>query len=85
LILLDLMMPGMDGFEFVAELRQREDWRAIPVVVITARSLTPEDHARLNGSVERILRKDAADSAALLAEVRDLVRTLLRAPAAAGR
>src|SRR5438067_1097627 len=48
LILLDLMMPGMDGFEFVAELRQREDWRAIPVVVITARSLTPEDHARLN-------------------------------------
>ena len=83
LILLDLMMPELDGFEVVAALRRREEWRAIPVVVITARTLTPEDHARLNGSVERILRKGAADGAALLAEVRDLVRGLLRAPAAA--
>ena len=61
----------------MAALRRNAAWRAIPVVVITARALTPEDHARLNGSVERILQKGAADSAALLPEVRDLVRTLL--------
>jgi PAS domain S-box-containing protein len=83
LILLDLMMPEMDGFEFVSALRRREEWRAIPIVVITARSLTPEDHEQLNGYVENILQKGAADSTALLAEVRDLVRSLLRAPAAA--
>jgi CheY-like chemotaxis protein len=83
LILLDLMMPEMDGFEFVSALRRREEWRAIPIVVITARSLTPEDHEQLNGYVENILQKGAADSTALLAEVRDLVRTYLRAPTAA--
>ena len=39
-ILLDLMMPEMDGFEFAAEFRRHEAWRAIPIIVITARDLT---------------------------------------------
>ena len=56
-IILDLMMPKMDGFEFLAELRERTDWQAIPVVVITARDLTEEDRNRLNGGVERIIQK----------------------------
>ena len=58
-ILLDLMMPEMDGFEFVAEFRRHEAWRAIPVVVVTAKDLTREDRERLNGHVERILQKGA--------------------------
>jgi CheY-like chemotaxis protein len=37
-VLLDLMMPEMDGFEFVAEFRRHQDWRAIPIVVVTART-----------------------------------------------
>ena len=53
LILLDLMMPEMDGFEFVAEFRRHEAWRAIPIVVITARDLSRDDHERLNGYVRR--------------------------------
>ncbi len=73
LILLDLMMPEMDGFEFVAEFRRREAWRAIPVVVVTARDLSPEDRERLNGHVQRILQKGAHGRDALLAEVRDMV------------
>ena len=56
-ILLDLMMPEMDGFEFLEELRRDEAGRGIPVVVITARELSAEDHRRFNGSVERILQK----------------------------
>jgi signal transduction histidine kinase/CheY-like chemotaxis protein len=56
-IILDLMMPKMDGFEFLAELRGRAEWQAIPVVVITARDLTEEDRNRLNGGVERIIQK----------------------------
>jgi GAF domain-containing protein/DNA-binding response OmpR family regulator/anti-sigma regulatory factor (Ser/Thr protein kinase) len=73
LILLDLMMPEMDGFEFVAELRRHEGWRAIPVVVITARDLSRDDRERLNGHVERILQKGTYDRDLLLAEVRELV------------
>jgi signal transduction histidine kinase/CheY-like chemotaxis protein len=73
LILLDLMMPEMDGFAFVAEFRRHDAWRAIPIVVITARDLSREDHDRLNGYVERILQKGAAGRDQLLAEVRELV------------
>ena len=73
LILLDLMMPEMDGFEFVTELRKREKWHSIPVVVITAKDITPEDRLRLNGCVEKILQKGTYTSEKLLAEVRELV------------
>ena len=73
LILLDLMMPEMDGFEFLSALRRGEAWRGIPVVVVTAKDLTPEERQRLNGHVERILAKGALGPEALLAEVRELV------------
>ena len=83
LILLDLMMPEMDGFEFVTELRKRDEWRSIPVVVVTARDLTPEDHLRLNGSVARVLQKGGYSREVLLGEVRDLVAVGVREKAAA--
>jgi signal transduction histidine kinase/CheY-like chemotaxis protein len=73
LILLDLMMPEMDGFQVVEALREREAWRSIPIVVVTAKDLTAEDHLRLNGYVEKILQKGAYSCEALLAEIRDLV------------
>jgi len=57
LILLDLVMPEMDGFTFVHELRKRPGCETIPVVVISAMDLTAEDRERLNGSVEKILQK----------------------------
>ena len=57
LILLDLMMPEMDGFEFVAELRKNDAWRSIPVVVVTAKDLTPEDRQRLEGNVREVFQK----------------------------
>ena len=44
------MMPEMDGFEFLDEVRRHEEWRDIPVIVITARDVTAEDRARLNGA-----------------------------------
>jgi signal transduction histidine kinase/DNA-binding response OmpR family regulator len=72
-ILLDLMMPEMDGFEFVAEFRRHEPWRAIPIVVVTAKDLSPDDRARLNGYVEKILQKGTHGREQLLAEVRELV------------
>ena len=78
LILLDLMLPEMDGFAFIEALRQRDAWRAIPIIVVTAMDLTPEDRQRLNGYVERILQKGASSRAEFLREVRDLVAACMR-------
>ena len=60
-IILDLMMPKMDGFEVLDELRRRPEWQNIPVVVITAKDLTDEDRNRLNGGVARIIQKSDRD------------------------
>ena len=63
---MDLMMPEMDGFAFLDALRQQDAWRSIPVVVGTAKDLTPNDHQRLNGYVDQILQKGAYSREALL-------------------
>jgi CheY-like chemotaxis protein/anti-sigma regulatory factor (Ser/Thr protein kinase) len=85
IVLLDLMMPEMDGFAFVVELRKRADWRAIPIIVITARDVSVEDRQRLNGYVETILDKGTHTREELLAEVRDLITTHGRRASAASR
>jgi CheY-like chemotaxis protein len=73
LILLDLMMPHMDGFEFAAELHANPEWRSIPVAVMTAKDITEEDRRRLNGYVTKVLRK-GSDRAALLAMLRQVIK-----------
>jgi PAS domain S-box-containing protein len=73
LILLDLMMPVMDGFGFLAAMRARPEWRHVPVIVITAKDLTAEDRARLAGNVEEVLEKTAYTREQLLEHVRDAV------------
>jgi len=57
LILLDLMMPVMDGFEFVVEMRRRDASGAIPIVVVTAKDITEEDRQRLTGDVVGLIEK----------------------------
>jgi CheY-like chemotaxis protein len=57
LILLDLMMPVMDGFDFLLAMRARKAWREIPVIVITAKELTDEEHRMLSGKVKQVLEK----------------------------
>jgi signal transduction histidine kinase/CheY-like chemotaxis protein len=80
-IVLDLMMPEMNGFDFLDTLRQKPEWRGIPVLVLTAMELTDEDRRRLNGEVERILQKGAAAREQLLDEVgRVLASVTRRAP-----
>jgi CheY-like chemotaxis protein len=60
------------------EVRKCEGWRSIPVIVVTAKELTPEDRQRLNGSVEKILQKGAYSRDELIGEVRDLIITSIR-------
>ena len=73
LILLDLMMPVMDGFTFLAVLRKNPATANIPVVVITAKDLTESDRQILHGSVNDIIQKGALDREALLREVTALI------------
>jgi PAS domain S-box-containing protein len=79
LVLLDLMMPEMDGFEFLATFREREGCRGVPVVVITGKDLTEAERQRLNGGVQWIVEKRGLDRERLLAHLRGLVAG--RAPA----
>ncbi|MDQ1592877.1 MAG: hypothetical protein QOG71_3504 [Pyrinomonadaceae bacterium] len=78
LILLDLMMPGMDGFEFVQELHKLPGGSSIPVVVITAKDITLEDRLRLSGYVEKILEKGMYSRDDLLRTVREMVEVSVR-------
>jgi PAS domain S-box-containing protein len=78
LILLDLMMPEMDGFEVIRVMRSTVIWRNIPVIVLTAMDLTQADRMRLNGSVERVMQKGAYAHDDLLSDVREIVVSYLR-------
>jgi CheY-like chemotaxis protein/anti-sigma regulatory factor (Ser/Thr protein kinase) len=73
LILLDLMMPVMDGFGFLVAMRARPEWQQIPVIVITAKDLTKDDRDRLAGVVEEVVEKNAYTCGQLLEHVRDAV------------
>jgi PAS domain S-box-containing protein len=80
LILLDLLMPGMDGFEFLAELQRREEGRSVPVIILTAMDLTAADRRRLGGPVEKILQKRSLGQEQLLAEIGALMAGYGRRP-----
>ena len=66
IILLDLMMPVMDGFDFLLEMRARQDWCDIPVIVLTAKNLTEEDRQLLSGKVEQVIEKGATSHEQLI-------------------
>ena len=77
LIILDLKMPMMDGFQMIAELHKHEDWRKIPVVVVSAAELTAEDRQRLQGHVKKILQKGDFSREDLMREVQQTVKLFL--------
>jgi PAS domain S-box-containing protein len=84
LILLDLVMPEMDGFTLAERLRADPAWRRVPVVVVTGRELDVEDRARLNGLVVRVLRKQEVDAEDLVEELRGLIEARPDAAPAGG-
>jgi CheY-like chemotaxis protein len=70
LIVLDLLMPEVNGFDVVRSLQEHPDTARIPILVVTAEEITVEDRARLNGFVTTIMEKADFDRDRLLAEVR---------------
>ncbi|APB35185.1 Signal transduction histidine kinase [Gloeomargarita lithophora Alchichica-D10] len=77
-ILLDLMMPEVDGFAVVEQLRQNEAWQKIPVIVITAKELTLMERQHLQHSVQQIWQKGQFNLERLLASVRELLLQALQ-------
>ncbi|MEG4810800.1 response regulator [Microcoleus sp. F8-D3] len=73
LILLDLMLPEMDGFELIGEIRKSHSGDPIPIVAITGKNLTPAESQQLNGYVERVLQKGLYSCDTLLRDVRSIV------------
>jgi CheY-like chemotaxis protein len=74
LILLDLILPGMDGFEFIEAIHMNQSWNKIPIVVVTAKDLSPDEHDFLNRSVRTIMKKGGYSRRELL----DIVHRTLR-------
>jgi CheY-like chemotaxis protein len=73
LVLLDLMMPGMDGFEVLERLQGEETWREVPVIIVTAKDLTREDVERLNGRVVKVLQKGAYQRQDLVRDIQAMI------------
>jgi signal transduction histidine kinase/CheY-like chemotaxis protein len=72
-VLLDLMMPGMDGFEVLDAMRREATWRDIPVVVVTAKDLTAEEVTLLNQRAERVFQKGAYKRSELVGTIHEMI------------
>ena len=75
LLLLDLLMPEMDGFELVAILKQNPVWSRIPIIVLTSKDLTEEERGQLNGRVEKVFTKGLLEPDHFLAEIQRVTRS----------
>jgi CheY-like chemotaxis protein len=78
-ILLDLMMPRLDGFGVIERLRQSPEHASIPIVVLTAKTLTGEESARLKEGVAQVMQKQGLEGETLIRELRRALQ-----PAVAG-
>ncbi len=73
-ILLDLMMPGISGFDVIEALQSRKETATIPVIVLTGKIITDEDRRRLNGHIMQIVEKHELDAEALSRQLRAIIR-----------
>ncbi len=83
-LVLDLMMPEMDGFEVLKRIRSDPDTQGLPVIVVTAKDLTEEEKSCLSGTVSSVLAKSDTTSRNLLEELKRLLSELKRAPVKRG-
>jgi signal transduction histidine kinase/CheY-like chemotaxis protein len=73
MILLDLMMPEMDGFEVIKTVRQNPNWHKIPIIVVTAMDLTTVEHGLLTAQVTNVFQKGKYNKQQLITEVQSLI------------
>ena len=77
-ILLDLMMPEMDGFSVLEALQQNKEWRQIPVIIVTAKELTADERSLLQKRTVTILQKGAYSRKDLISAIRDHVDHIVK-------
>jgi CheY-like chemotaxis protein len=77
LILLDLLMPEMDGFAFLTKIRAQEQLQHVPIVVMTGKELSDDEQEELRGNVQRVMTKDNTKLQELLADLRGHIMDLL--------
>ena len=70
LILLDIILPSMNGFEFISRLKQNQNWKNIPILVNSAKELTLEEKSRLQGDIVKVIKKGDVTCSELLYEIR---------------
>ena len=74
LILLDLLMPVMDGFKFLKELKKKPEWAKIPVIVITSKDLTEDDISFLSDSTDEVLQKGRYTRDGLIKQIDSIIK-----------
>jgi threonine synthase len=74
LVIIDLMMPEMDGFTVIEELRAKQETATIPVIVATAKELTPDEKNRLGGQIQSLMQKGDFLNDEFLEEVKSLIK-----------
>jgi PAS domain S-box-containing protein len=74
LVLLDLIMPRLDGFGVIARLHSNPQTRDLPVIVITAKDLTPGESTQLKQAVAHVMQKEKFEAAMLLEEIHNVLR-----------
>jgi signal transduction histidine kinase/DNA-binding response OmpR family regulator/HAMP domain-containing protein len=79
-LLLDLMMPVMDGFETLRQLRANDETQDLPVIVITAKDLSPDEQRDLLHNTTKVIEKDGLDRERILSELRDSLKGLQESP-----
>jgi CheY-like chemotaxis protein len=85
-VVLDLLMAGVDGFQVLAAMRASAAWRRVPVVIVTAKDLTREELDWLHSNAEEVFHKGAYDRRELIAVVYDaIVRSMPGAGGSATR
>ena len=76
-IILDLLMPEMNGFEFLHNLQQRPEYKDIPVIVMTAKDLSPAERGNLTSNVQKVFCKGVCDRQTLLADVQQFLSSVI--------
>jgi CheY-like chemotaxis protein len=77
-LLLDLMMPVMDGFETLHQIRENPDTKDLPVIIVTAKDLSPQEREELALNTSRIIQKDGLDRDRILRELRESLRSMVK-------
>jgi signal transduction histidine kinase/CheY-like chemotaxis protein len=80
LLILDLLLPGMDGFDVLAEIKGDPLTRTLPIIVVTAKDLTEEDQSRLNGRMDALLHKGLFRTEDLLSDVARVLQEAAMSP-----